>query len=132
MPIQMKHTLAIFVVSLLMTGCGNNDAKIQKQVAGKWAVDLGNNIKSLNVINSRGGFAAMVTGFTNGSVIRIEGTFKVEGGRLVETVTKSTSKTEKVPFVVHGQIIRLNSQEMVTKWDTKPVSVVVAARRVNK
>jgi hypothetical protein len=69
---------------------------------------------------------------TNGSVVIIEGTFRVRDGELVETVTKSSQQNEKVPFVVHGHILRLNDHEMVAKWDTKPYSVVVTARKVQK
>ena len=99
-------------------------------MTGTWMVEVGNNIRSLNVIKPDGSFAAKVTGFTNGSVVMIEGTFLAKNGALVETVTKSSQKNEEVPFVVQGHIMRLNDQEMIAKWDTKPVSVVVVARRV--
>ena len=128
----MKYLSLFVVLSLLLTGCGSRDAKIQQQVAGTWVVEVDRNIRSLNIIRPDGRFAAKVTGFTNGSVIMIEGTIQARGGGLIETVTKSSQKSEKVPFVVHGQIIRLNERELVTKWDTKPQSVVVVARRVQK
>ena len=128
----MKYALPILCLTLFLSGCGNNDAKLQEQLTGTWVADLGNNIRSMNVINSKGNFAARFIGYTNSTEIRIEGTFKVTGGALIETVTKSSVKTEKVPFMVRGQIIRLNSQEMVTKWETKPVSVVVVAKRMKK
>jgi len=128
----MKHLFIFVALSLLLTACDSRDAKIQQQVTGTWVVDVDQHIRSLNIIKPDGRFAAKVTGFTNGSVIIIEGTFQARGGELIETVTKSSQKNEKVPFVVHGQIIRLNEREMVTKWDTKPQSVVVVARRVQK
>lgn len=126
----MKHAFAFIILSLLLTACGRTDVRIQRQVTGTWVVEVGNNIRSVNLIRPDGSYAAKVTGFTNGSVVMIEGTFRVKNGELVETVTKSSQPNEKVPFTVHGQIIRLNNHEMVAKWDTKPVSVVVVARKV--
>jgi hypothetical protein len=128
----MKNAFTFIILCLLLTACGRSDARIQKQVTGTWVVDAGNNIRSVNLIRPDGSFATKVTGFTNGSVVLIEGTFRVKNGELVETVTKSSQTNEKVPFVVHGKIIRLNDHEMVAKWDTKPVSVIVVARKVRK
>ena len=128
----MRHAFAFIILCLLLTACGRSDARIQKQVTGMWLVDIGKNVRSLNVIRPDGGFAAKVAGFTNGSVVTIEGTFLVKNGALVETVTKSSQPDEKVPFVVHGKIISLTPQEMITQWDTQPVSVTVVARRVLK
>jgi hypothetical protein len=126
----MKHAFAFLALSLLLTACGRNDARLQRQVTGTWVVEVGNNIRSVNLIRPDGSYAAKVTGFTNGSVVMIEGTFRVKNGELIETVTKSSQTNEKVPFTVHGKIIRLNEHEIVAKWDTKPVSVVVVARKV--
>ena len=128
----MRHVFTFIILCLLLTACGRSDARIQKQMTGMWAVDIGNNVRSLNVIRPDGRFAAKITGFTNGSVVMIEGTFLVKNGGLVETVTKSSQKDEKVPFVVHGKIISLTPHEMITQWDTQPVSVTVIARRVLK
>ncbi len=126
----MKHAFTFIILSLLLTACGRNDARLERQVTGTWVVEIGNNIRSVSVIRPDGGYAATVTGFTNGSVVMVEGSFRVKNGELVETVTKSSQTNEKVPFTVHGQIIRLNNHEMIAKWDTKPVSVVVVARKV--
>ena len=126
----MKQVFTFIILCLLLTACGRSDARLQQQMTGTWVVEVGNNIRSVNIIKPDGSFAAKVTGFTNGSVVMIEGTFLAKNGALVETVTKSSQQNEKVPFVVQGHIIRLNNQEMVAKWDTKPVSVVVVARRV--
>jgi hypothetical protein len=128
----MRHAFTFILLCLLLTACGRGDARIQKQVTGMWLVDIGNNVRSLNVIRPDGGFAAKVAGFTNGSVVMIEGTFLVKNGALVETVTKSSQPDEQVPFVVQGKIISLTPHEMITRWDTKPVSVTVVARRVQK
>ena len=126
----MKQVFTFIILCLLLTACGRSDARLQRLVTGTWVVEVGNNIQSVNIIKPDGSFAAKVTGFTNGSVVMIEGTFRVNNGALVETVTKSSQKNEQVPFVVQGHIMRLNDQEMVAKWDTKPVSVVVVARKV--
>jgi len=126
----MKHVFTFIILCLLLTACGRSDARLQRQVTGTWVVDVGNNIRSVNLIRPDGSYAAKVTGFTNGSVVMIEGTFLVKNGELVETVTKSSQKDEKVPFVVRGHIISLTDHEMVARWDTKPVSVVVVARKV--
>jgi len=126
----MKLIFSFIILCLLLTACGRSDAKLQRLVTGIWVVETGNNIQSVNSIKPDGAYAAKVTGFTNGSVVMIEGTFRVKNGALVETVTKSSQQNEQVPFVVHGQILRLNDQEMVAKWDTKPVSVIVVARKV--
>jgi hypothetical protein len=128
----MRHAFTFILLCLLLTACGRGDARIQKQVTGMWLVDIGNNVRSLNVIRPDGGFAAKVAGFTNGSVVMIEGTFLVKNGALVETVTKSSQPDEQVPFVVQGKIISLTPHEMITRWDTKPVSVTVVARRAQK
>jgi hypothetical protein len=128
----MRHAFTFIILCLLLTACGRSDARLQQQVSGMWLVDIGNNVRSVNVIRPDGRFAARVTGFTNGSVVVIEGTFRVKNGALIETVTKSSQPGEKVPFVVHGKIIRLTPQEMITQWDTQPVSVTVVARRLQK
>jgi len=128
----MKYLLTLIVVSLLLTGCGRRDARLQQALTGTWVVDLGNNIRSVNIIGANTGFAAQVTGFTNGSVVRIEGTFRVRNGELIETVTKDSQPNEKVPFVVRGHIIHLDDRELVARWDTKPYSVVVVARKIKR
>jgi hypothetical protein len=129
--LTMRHVFTFIILCLLLTACGRSDARIQKQVTGMWLVDIGNNVRSLNVIQPDGKFAAKVIGFTNGSVVTIEGTFLVKNGALVETVTKSSQQDEQVPFVVQGKI-SLTPHEMITRWDTKPVSVTVVARRAQK
>ena len=114
----MKYTITFIFLSLLLTGCGRRDAKIQQELTGTWVVDFGHGMSDRTAIHSDGSFESQITGYTNGSVVSLEGTFLAKDGELVETVTKHSQTNAPVPFVMHGHIIRFDGHELVTKWDT--------------
>jgi hypothetical protein len=124
----MKYTITLILLSLLLTRCGRRDAKIQQQVTGTWVVHYGGDIRCTNIIRPDGGYTATVTGFPNGSVIRIEGTILARGGDLIETITSDSETNQNVPIVVRGHIISLDDHQMITKWDAKQVTTTVAQR----
>jgi hypothetical protein len=113
----MKYTITFIFLSLLLTGCGRRDAKIQRELTGTWVVDSGVGISDRTVIHSDGSFECQETGYTNGSVVSFEGTLLAKDGELVETVTKHSQKGTPVPFVLHIHIIRFDGHELVWKWD---------------
>ena len=114
----MKYNIiAVILLSLMLTACGRRDAKIQHDLVGTWDVDLGQNFHSTTVIHSDGTFEAQVSGYTNGEIVKIEGTFRAKDGDLVDTVTKSSMTNRPVPYVLHGHLISIDDHECVMKWD---------------
>jgi len=124
----MKYSVPLVLLCLLLIGCGRRDARIQHAVTGTWVVHFGGNVRSTNIIRPDGGFSATVTGFTNGSSLRIEGTILAKGGDLIETITRDSDPNEKVPMVVRGHIISLDRHQMVTTWDASRATTTVAQR----
>jgi hypothetical protein len=124
--------MTFIVLSLLLTACSHRDAVIQQDVTGTWVVYYADNIQSTNVIKPDGGYTATVSGFTNGSIVRIEGTVLARDGALIETITNDSETNHKVPSVVHGRLIRVDDHRMVTQWDEDGQIMTVVAQKVQK
>jgi hypothetical protein len=124
----MKSAFTFILLSLLLTGCGRSDVQIQHEITGTWLVHFGGKVQSTNVISPDGGYTATITGFKDGRVIRIQGMIHARNGELIETIIRDTDPSQMLPMIVNGRIIRLDSQQMITKWGGNPSTTTVAQR----
>ena len=116
----MKYTIAILALSIFLTACGHrSDAEVRKNLPGAWHFIMPSSDQNRSVFTiSPGG------DFTN-DLIRSDGTldfvssgtFLVQDGYLIGTVTKSSQKSQKVPFVLRTKIVRADDSEMVIVAD---------------
>lgn len=124
----MKRVLIFFLLTCLLTGCGRSDATIQQRMAGTWLVHFAGRVQCTNYIRPNGDYVAIVTGLPNGGSIRIEGTIMAKDGELIETITRDSDRSQLVPFVVRGHVVRLDEQHMVTRWDGAQSTTTEAQR----
>lgn len=124
----MKSAYTFILLSLLLTGCGRSDVQIQQEITGTWLVHFGGKVQSINVISPDGSYTATISGFKDGRVIRIQGMIHASDGELIETITRDNDPKQMLPMIVHGRIVSLDGQQMVTKWGGNPSTTTVARR----
>ena len=125
----MKFVLVIVLLSLSVTGCGRSDEKIQRGLAGTWDIDKGFGLHGAVIIDLDGNCKSQFTGYKDGHISIVEGTFLVKDGVLVDTITKDNS-TNAVPRVYRGRIVRINKHEFVMREGHDIYDTV--AKRVEK
>ena len=110
----MKFTPIVFAVCLLLTGCSRHDAKLADQVAGTWM-----SAHTVWTLSPDGSFHSLLAG-TNDNVIKeaiYDGTWSVQDGFLVTTITKRSSHNltnlASIGQVDHQKIVRLDSTSLV-------------------
>ena len=116
----MKWTLPILALSILLTACGHqSDAQIRKNLPGAWhfVEASSNQDRSIFSISSSGDFTNDSIRPDGTVVVETAGTFQVQDGYLIGTVTKSSQKGQKVPFVLRTKIVRADDREMVIVAD---------------
>ena len=112
----MKYTLPILALSIFLTACGHrSDAEIRKSLPGAWhfVMPSSNQDRSVFTISSSGDFTNDVIRPDGTTGSETSGTFQVQDGYLIATVTKSSQKSQKVPFVLRTKIVRADDREMV-------------------
>ncbi len=93
-----------------------SDATIRRTLPGTWVANGGS---STCTRDSDGHFVAQLTGRHVG---RLEGTWQVQDGFLIETYTNS-SFTKYLPYTMRGRILRLDSHELAVQEDAATISV---------
>jgi hypothetical protein len=125
-------TVALFALSL--TGCSKHssdaaavppqtsdlsDAAIRQNLPGKWVrPTTKDGRQSTCTVDRDGKFECQITGFPDGSTLKLEGFYKVKDGLLIETVTNSSLPADSpaykhVPYESSQRIVRMNGNEMV-------------------
>jgi hypothetical protein len=120
----MKYPITFIFLSLLLTSCGRNDAKIQQRLSGTWDIDRGFGVHGTLVVSPDGSIKSQFTGFTNGFILQVEGTLLAKDGGLIETVTKVNETNGTLPRSIRGRIVHLNDHELVVRWDGMKSDIV--------
>jgi hypothetical protein len=125
--VKRLHPLAVFSLLALglLTGrpadeppAPPGDDDIRQKVVGTWIVDInsstGVSIKGTVRILSDGSFISKATASLRGEKLEIdyEGTWRVKGGYLIETITKSDSELARVGKVTSDKILRVDDHEL--------------------
>jgi hypothetical protein len=110
----LKCTIAVLTLSLFLAGCSHrSDAKIRKSLPGTWNVDVaGDGTRSTFTIATNGDFVCRT-----GHGVELSGSFQVQGGFLIETVTKSSQTNAHLPFVSRARILQSDTNQMVVTFD---------------
>ncbi len=106
----------------------SRDVIIQQKLTGTWVVDFGHGMSDRTIIHSDGSFESQTTGFVNGGVGSLGGTILVKDGEMVKTITKDSHTNSPVPYVIRRHIIRIDDNELVTKWS--PAAPELVERKV--
>ena len=118
----MKYTLPILALSVLLTACSHrSDAEIRKSLPGAWhfvqAPSSSTGDRSIFTIAANGDFTNDVVRSDGTLAVETAGTFQVQDGYLVGTVTKSSQKQQHVPFVLRAKIYQADESEMIIGID---------------
>jgi hypothetical protein len=126
----VRFTLSLFAVVLLVTACGRHedsaDDKIRKKLPGIWAFEAkyetGSAVQNIITFAPDGSYTATIdTGRTNGPrVINVEGTFRVENGFLLETVTKNSQTDTLLTNTSRARIVGIDDRELVLDYEKVP------------
>ena len=130
----MRFTVLFFLVILMVTACREHkdsaDDKKQKQLSGTWMFEAryarGHNAEQTLTFGPDGSFAVRISrpSRTNGPrIITMEGTFRVEGGFLVTTLTKDSQNYASIPGTNRFRIVRIDGGELELDEETLPDGV---------
>jgi hypothetical protein len=86
-------------------------------LAGNWIIELGGSAKSSFVIAADGSFICQTTGLSDRSDITYKGSITAKDGVLTQTTTSDSQPRAQVPRVRSAHIIRMDSNELVVKWE---------------
>jgi len=120
--ITLLSLLAVNIPSVLAateTQKEPSDAEIRQKVVGTWIVDIhstnGVSIEGTVTFVSDSEFIskATVTVSDKKQEMKYEGIWQAKDGYLIETITKSNSKTIPIGKVTRDKIIRVDDQELV-------------------
>jgi hypothetical protein len=112
----MKYTLPILALSIFLTACGHrSDAEIRKSLPGAWhfVMPSSNQDRSVFTISSSGDFTNDVIRPDGAMGPETSGTFQVQDGYLIATVTKSSQKGGRLPNVLRVKITRADNRVIV-------------------
>ena len=109
----MKMILTFVLLSFVLTGCGQRDATIQRQLTGTWTRHFGNGCSVTNVIAPDGSYHCQLVGGPNGPTNTLEGTLIAKNGVLIDTVTKDSETNQQTPRVTQEQIVRIDGHQFV-------------------
>ena len=142
----MKPALLFFAVVFLATACRQHkdsaDDKMQQELSGTWLFEAkyvqGGNLEQTITVAPDGSYTLTSTmpGRTNGPrTISMEGTFRVEGGVLVDTVTKNSQTNAPVPSTNRSRIIRVDNHELAldyekNAWTVYPTNEAVFRKQI--
>jgi hypothetical protein len=115
----------------VFVACGQNkdsaDGKMQKELSGTWMFEArferGSNAEHTMTVAPDGSYALTVTfpSRTNGPrTIHFKGIFRVEGGFLIDTVTKDSQTNALVPSTNRSRIVRITGRELVLDYERLP------------
>jgi hypothetical protein len=136
--LHLLITLSLLIISISSVQAANepqttpSDTEIRQRVVGTWIVDLhpanGASIKGTVTIVSDSKFItrAAVTIGDKKQEMNYEGIWQAKDGFLIETITKSSSKTARVGAVTRDKIIRVDDQELV--YQTEQGKIVTRKR----
>ena len=125
--VKRLHLLAVFSLLALSPLTGRpadepqtppSDDEIRQKVVGTWMVDInsvtGVSIKGTVRILSDGSFVSKATAMLRGEKLEIayEGNWRVKGGYLIETITKSDSELAQIGKVTSDKVIRVDDHEL--------------------
>jgi len=110
---QMKTSLMILLVPLaVLTGCSHStETTTPMDITGTWYVNMNDGGKSTHTFSADGNFKCRTVS-SSGSEIDIGGTYKIESGFLVETVTNVTPS-----LVMQFKIVQSDDQKVVVLKD---------------
>jgi hypothetical protein len=133
----MRFIFSLIALSLLLTSCSRNDARMQRELKGTWVTDFpdevhGALIHSTCVIQADGSYFGRLDGYTNGNVVTLEGKIYVKDGVMVNTCTKHSDARAMVPFVRHDRIVRIDDHELVMRPEITLDDKDVIFRKVEK
>jgi len=132
--VPVKTALLLVAIPLLVTACGRNsesaDEKLRKQLPGVWMFEAkyasGSEALCRFTMASDGSYSSTITlpHRTNGpQVVSMEGTFRVEDGFLIDTVTKNSQTNASVPSTNRSRIVRIEGRELVLSDEKIPGTV---------
>jgi hypothetical protein len=130
----LANTLSIFAVVVVVTACRQQkdsaDEKMQKALPGTWTWEAkyasGDHTEFTTTVAPDGSYVGTVDtpNRTNGPrIVTNEGTFRIENGYLVDTVTNSSQTNTPVPRTDRYRIVRIDDRELALDYERPPGGV---------
>jgi len=118
----MTRTLILLTSLLLVTSCSHrSDTEVRRNLPGAWhfvsSSSGANGDRSIFTIASNGDFTNQVISSSGVHVVDLSGTFQVQDGYLIGTVTQTSQKHQQLPYVLRAKIYRADESEMVIGYD---------------
>jgi hypothetical protein len=105
----MRFIFVFIALSLSLSACSRHKATTQEKLTGTWVHDWDGDVRSTNVIAADGSYQCQIVGFTNGSIVRFEGTLIATNGVLIDTVTADSQTNAQVPRSMEWHSFRFSS-----------------------
>jgi hypothetical protein len=122
----MRIALTIFALSLLLLGCHKQNITAGNSLTGTWLFETnfpdGTKFESSTTVNSNGIYLCHAISWGLSNHIRqfeIEGTWQIQDGFLIDTMTKNSGSTNiDLHWVSRYEIIQFNEQKLIAKYMT--------------
>lgn len=109
-------TLLIAAVLLVRDFKYPGDGRVRRMLAGTWEVSWGDMAHSTNVVSTDGAYECRIIDPIGGRNIELGGTLRVEGGFLIDTMTRNSLPNVHLPTTNRGRIIRATRSQMVVDY----------------
>lgn len=116
----MRVVFLLLALTATLAGCKRPASSLS---AGTWKCDLddprGGHFRSTVILDSQGRYVCNGSVPTSSGVraFTVEGTMKIDGGFIVDTMTKHSNTNAQLPHTSRAKIIRLSEGEIVAKWE---------------
>ena len=116
----MRVAFLLLALTAALAGCKRHGSALS---AGTWKCELdypnGGHFQSTVILDSQGRYVSNGSVTTSSGVraFTVEGTMKIEGGFIVDTMTKHSNTNATLPHTSRAKIISLSKGEIVAKWE---------------
>ena len=117
---SMRVLFLLLALTATLGGCKRRGSALS---AGTWKCDLdypsGGHFQSTMILDSGGRYVCNGSVTTSNGVraFTIEGTMKIDGAFIVDTMTKHSNTNASLPSTSRAKIIRQSDREIVAKWE---------------
>lgn len=110
---------------MLLLACNRQHDGVARQMPpGTWVVEgtypNGGSFKSTLRVAPSGDYQCQIVAFGSSNVARtfeMEGTFQIQNGVLIDTMTKYSNTNAQLPQISCARILRMNERELVVDYE---------------
>ena len=127
----VKSATPLLALALLLSGCGHRTAADSgKNLQGTWIldrVDMNGSFHSQTTVAKNGSYVCETIrrdNSNNAYVFKLQGSFQLADGYLIDTITNHSDTNFAVPSVFRARVVRISDRELAIHDETNSVDAV--------